>query len=46
MEDMLRTEYGVANVIRLRKSDASRPAPQELVAEMASCAAVISAVGD
>lgn len=46
MEDMLRSEYGVANVIRLRKPDASRPAPQELVAEMASCEAVISAVGD
>ena len=46
MEDMLRTEYGVAHVIRLRKPDASRPAPQELVAEMASCEAVISAVGD
>ncbi len=46
MEDMLRTEYGVASIIRLKKPDASRPAPQELVTEMARCEAVISAVGD
>lgn len=46
MEQMLRTEYGVAHVVRLRKPDASRPAPPELVDEMARCEAVISAVGD
>lgn len=46
MEDMLRSRYGVANVLRLRKPDASRPAPPEVIAEMRQCAAVISAVGD
>jgi hypothetical protein len=46
MEDMLRSRYGVANVLRLRKPDASRPAPPEVMAGMRQCAAVISAVGD
>lgn len=46
MEELLRSEYGVAEVVRLRKPDASRPAPQEVVAEMAGCEAVIAAVGD
>ena len=46
IEDMLRTEHGVAHVIRLRKPDASRPAPAEVVAEMKAADAVISAVGD
>ena len=46
IEDMLRTEHGVAHVIRLKKPDASRPAPAEVVAEMKAADAVISAVGD
>ena len=46
MEDILRTEHGVARVIRLKKPDASRPAPAEVVAEMKAADAVISAVGD
>jgi hypothetical protein len=46
MEDILRSRYGVANVLRLRKPDASRPAPPEVFADMRQCAAVISAVGD
>ena len=46
MEDILRSRYGVANVLRLRKPDASRPAPPEVMADMQQCAAVISAVGD
>ena len=46
MEDILRTEHGVARVIRLKKPDASRPAPAEVVAEMKEADAVISAVGD
>ena len=46
MEDILRTEHGVAHVIRLKKPDASRPAPAEVVAEMKAADAVISAVGD
>ena len=46
MEEMLRSQYGVAQVLRFKKPDASRPAPPEVVAEMKQCAAVISAVGD
>ena len=46
IEDILRSEYGVASVIRLKKPDASRPAPDEVIAEMKACEAIISAVGD
>ncbi len=46
MEDILRSEHGVANVLRLKKPDASRPVPEEVVAEMRACEAIISAVGD
>ena len=46
IEDILRSRYGVASVLRLRKPDASRPAPPEVMVYMQQCAAVISAVGD
>lgn len=46
MEDILRAEHGVAQVVRLKKPDASRPVPEEVVAEMRACEAIISAVGD
>ena len=46
MEDILRTEHGVARVIRLKKPDASRPAPPDVIADMKAADAVISAVGD
>ena len=46
VEDILRAEHGVARVIRLKKPDASRPAPAEIVAEMKEADAVISAIGD
>ena len=46
MEDILRAEHGVARVIRLKKPDASRPAPANVVAEMKAVDAIISAVGD
>ena len=46
MEEMLRSQYGVAQVLRFKKPDASRPAPPEVVAEMKQCTAIISAVGD
>jgi hypothetical protein len=36
----------VAEVLRLRKPDASRPAPPAVLADMQRCEAVISAVGD
>ena len=46
MEAILRAEHGVAGVIRLKKPDASRPAPAGVIAEMQAADAVISAVGD
>jgi len=46
IEDILRTEHGVADVLRFKKPDASRPVPAEVLAEMKVCDAVISAVGD
>ena len=46
MEEILRTQHGVAQVLRFKKPDASRPAPDEVVADMKQCDAIISAVGD
>jgi hypothetical protein len=46
VEEMLRSQYAVAHVLRLTKPDFTRPAPAEVVAALAPCAAVISAVGD
>jgi hypothetical protein len=46
MERLLRTQYSVRDVVRLRKPDFSRPAPAPVLAAMQGCDAVISAVGD
>ena len=45
-EELLRTQHGVKQVVRLKKLDASRPAPPEVFAQLAVCDAFISAVGD
>ena len=46
VEDILRTQHAVKTVVRLKKPDASRPAPPAVIARMTGCDAVISAVGD
>ncbi len=46
IEELLRSQYDVSQVVRLSKPDASRPAPDDVIAHMADCDAVISAVGD
>ncbi len=46
IEEILRAQHGVAQVLRFKKPDASRPVPAEVVAEMKPCDAIISAVGD
>jgi hypothetical protein len=46
VEEILRTEYGVADVVRRRKRNASAPAPDDVIADLLTCDAVISAVGD
>ena len=46
MEEILVSQHGVSKVMRFKKPDASRPAPDAVVAEMQECNAIISAVGD
>ncbi len=46
LEQILRSQYGVTNVVRFKKTDASRPAPAEMIAAASRCDAVISGVGD
>src|SRR5205085_12567800 len=46
VEEILRAEYGVADVVRRRKHHASAPAPREVMGDLLGCDAVISAVGD
>ena len=46
LEAILRTRFGVREVIRRRKPDASRPAPAELLGELSAADAIVSAVGD
>lgn len=46
VEEILRDDYRVAEVVRQRKSNASAPASDEVMSHLARCDAVISAVGD
>ena len=46
VEAILRTRFGVVQVLRFRKPDASRPAPPAMLADMQRCEAIIAAVGD
>lgn len=46
IETILREEYGVREVVRLKKSDPSRPAPPDVAALFANVDALVSAVGD
>lgn len=46
VEDILRKDYRVTDVVRERKPNASAPASDEIMAHLARCDAVISAVGD
>ena len=46
IEEILRARYGVREVIRRRKPDASRPAPVEMLGELSVADAIVSAVGD
>ena len=45
-EEILKGQYRVKNVIRFRKPDASRPAPESVFEAAKECDALISAVGD
>jgi len=46
VERILRAEHGVKDVLRRRKPNMSAPAPAAMLAEVAACDAVVSAVGD
>lgn len=46
VEEILRTEYGVGDVVRRRKRNASAPAADDVMVDLVACDAVISAVGD
>jgi hypothetical protein len=44
--EILKSEYGVRDFIRRRKSDTTRPAPGALLAEMSGADAILSGIGD
>jgi len=46
IEEMLRKEHGVRECIRRRKTDASRPVPPPMLAQMSGADAILSAIGD
>jgi hypothetical protein len=46
VEQILRAEYGVADVVRRRKRNASAPVGGDVLADLLECDGVISAVGD
>ena len=46
VEEILRKEHGVREFIRRRKSDATRPAPAEIIAQLSGADAIVSAIGD
>ena len=45
-EELLHERGGVAEVVRLRKSTPSRPAPPDVLAEAERCGAVLVALAD
>ena len=46
VESMLRSRYGVREVIRRRKPDSSRPAPADVLGELSAADAIVSGIGD
>jgi hypothetical protein len=46
VEQILREQYGVRELIWRRKHDFSRPAPAQMLAELSACDAIITGIGD
>jgi hypothetical protein len=46
VEELLRAEHGVAEVVRLRKPTFTRPAPPDVLSEAERCGAVLVALAD
>jgi hypothetical protein len=44
--DILKKDYGAREFLRVRKPDATKPVPPELLASLAGADAVLSATGD
>ena len=46
VEELLKTRHGVREVVRRRKGDSSRPAPDAILGELSAADAVVSGIGD
>ena len=46
VEEILKSRFGVREFIRRRKPDSSRPAPEEMLGELAAADAIVSGIGD
>jgi hypothetical protein len=46
VEEILRKDYKVREVIRRRKPDSSRPVPPQMLAELSGADAMLAAIGD
>jgi len=46
LAEMLQERHGVREVLRRRKPDTSRPAPDALLAELSAADAIVSGIGD
>jgi hypothetical protein len=46
VEHILRSQFRVREFIRRRKPDSSRPAPPEMLGELAAADAILSGIGD
>jgi len=44
--EILKSEYGVRELIRRRKADATRPVTKEMLAAMSGADALVAAIGD
>ena len=44
--EILKSDYGVRELIRRRKADATRPVTKEMLAEMSGADALVAAIGD
>ena len=46
VEEILKGRHGVREVVRRRKGDSSRPAPDAIIGELSAADAVVSGIGD
>ncbi|HYE92191.1 MAG TPA: hypothetical protein VEA38_14275 [Terriglobales bacterium] len=46
VERILKSRYGVREVIRRRKPDSSRPAPEPVLGALSAADAIVSGIGD